>query len=67
MQGIRYGDYKFTFVKQDKWFNGVQESMTTPYITNLKIDPFERFFDAPEYEKWQESRAWMMPLAMEHS
>jgi arylsulfatase A-like enzyme len=58
LHGVRYGDWKFLFVKQDKWFNGVQQNMTTPLLTNLKLDPFERFEEARGYDEWQENRAW---------
>jgi arylsulfatase len=58
LHGIRYGDWKFLFVKQDKWFNGVQQSMVTPLVTNLKLDPFERFHESRGFDEWQENRAW---------
>ena len=32
--------------------------MTTPLLTNLKLDPFERFEEARGYDEWQENRAW---------
>ena len=58
LHGIRYGDFKFLFVKQDKWFNGVQQNMVTPLVTNLKLDPFERFHEARGFDEWQENHAW---------
>jgi arylsulfatase len=58
LHGIRYGDFKFLFVKQDKWFNGVQQNMISPLVTNLKLDPFERFHKARGFDEWQENRAW---------
>lgn len=58
LHGVRYGDFKFLFVKQDKWFNGVQQAMTTPLVTNLKLDPFERFHEARGFDEWQENHAW---------
>jgi arylsulfatase A-like enzyme len=58
LHGVRYGDWKFLFKKQDKWFNGVQEDMLTPLVTNLKLDPFERFHEARGFDEWQENRAW---------
>lgn len=65
MHGVRVGDYKFLFKKQDKWFNGVQQDMVTPLITNLKLDPFERFHDSRGFDEWQENRSFALPLAME--
>jgi hypothetical protein len=63
---VRYGDWKFLFKKQDKWFNGVQQNMVTPLVTNLKLDPFERFHEARGFDEWQENRAWTyMPAFMQ--
>ena len=61
---MRYGDCKFLFKKQDKWFNATVEELTTPYIINLKLDPFERFIHARGYDEWQENHAWMYGPAM---
>ncbi|MCR8666508.1 arylsulfatase [Aestuariibaculum sp. M13] len=58
LHGVRYGDYKFLFKKQDKWFNGVQQDMVTPIVVNLKLDPFERFIESRGYNEWLEDRAW---------
>ncbi|NVK44534.1 MAG: arylsulfatase [Oceanospirillaceae bacterium] len=63
--GIRYGDWKFLFKSQDKWFNGVQNNLTTPLITNLKLDPFERFHEARGFDEWQENRSWTLGPASE--
>lgn len=65
LHGVRYGDWKFLFKKQDKWFNGVQDNLVTPIITNLKLDPFERFHEARGYDEWQENRSWMLGAANE--
>ncbi|MFV0304368.1 MAG: arylsulfatase [Moheibacter sp.] len=65
LHGVRVGDYKFLFKQQDKWFNGVQQNMVTPLITNLKLDPFERFHDSRGFDEWQENRSFALPLAME--
>ncbi|MBS0250434.1 MAG: arylsulfatase [Proteobacteria bacterium] len=62
--GMRYGDWKFLFTKQDKWFNGVQESLNTPVTVNLKLDPFERFQEARGFDEWQENRGWTIAPAM---
>jgi len=56
--GLRFGDWKFLFKDQDKWFNGVQDDLVTPLITNLKLDPFERFHEARGFDEWQENRSW---------
>jgi arylsulfatase len=62
--GIRYGDWKFLFTEQDKWFNGVKNDLVTPLITNLKLDPFERFHEARGFDEWQENRSWTLAPAM---
>lgn len=46
LHGLRYGDWKFLFKDQDKWFNRKQEDLVTPLLTNLKLDLFERFHEA---------------------
>lgn len=65
LHGVRIGDWKFLFKKQDKWFNGVQQDLVSPLITNLKLDPFERFHDARGFDEWQENRSFALPLALE--
>ncbi len=65
LHGVRYGDWKFLFKEQDKWFNGVQDDLTTPLITNLKLDPFERFHEARGFDEWQENRSWTLGPATE--
>jgi arylsulfatase A-like enzyme len=64
LHGVRMGDWKFLFKKQDKWFNGVQEAMITPYVINLKLDPFERFLESDGYNAWQEDRSFILPMPM---
>jgi arylsulfatase A-like enzyme len=64
LHGLRYGDWKFLFKTQDKWFNGVQNDLATPLITNLKLDPFERFHEARGFDEWQENRSWTLAPAM---
>lgn len=61
--GLRYGDWKFLFTEQDKWFNGVTNYLSTPLITNLKMDPFERFHEARGFDEWQENRSWTLAPA----
>lgn len=63
LHGLRYGDWKFLFKDQKRWFNGVQDNLVTPYITNLKLDPFERFHEARGYDEWQENHSWTLGVA----
>lgn len=65
LHGLRYGDWKLLFKKQDRWFNGVQQNLVTPLITNLKLDPFERFHGARGFDEWQENHAWLYGPAAE--
>lgn len=61
--GIRYGDWKFMFIDQEKWFQSPQLPLSTPIITNLKLDPFERMHGARGYGEWQEQRGYLMGAA----
>jgi arylsulfatase len=63
LQGLRYGDWKFLFKSQDRRFNDVQCTLTTPLVTNLKLDPFERFHGARGFDEWQENRSWVLVRA----
>jgi arylsulfatase len=62
--GVRFGEWKFLFTEQDKWFNGLQEELTTPVITRLDLDPFERFEDSRGFDEWQENRSWAIQPAL---
>ena len=57
--GMRFGDWKLTFTNQEEWFRAEQPSLTSPYVTNLKLDPFERFHEARGYDEWAENRSWV--------
>lgn len=58
--GLRHGDWKLLFKEQEHWFRATQQSLTSPYIINLKLDPFERFIDARGYDEWVENRSWIL-------
>ncbi len=57
--GMRYGDWKVLFKRQDKWFRSPQLTLSSPIIVNLKLDPFERFLEARGYDEWAENRSWI--------
>ena len=59
LHGLRYGDWKVLFVDQEEWFRAPQVSLSSPIITNLKLDPFERFHEARGYDEWAENRSWL--------
>jgi arylsulfatase len=61
--GLRFGDWKLLFIDQDEWFRGEQVPLTTPFIINLKLDPFERFVEARGYDEWAENRSWILGQA----
>jgi hypothetical protein len=48
------------FIGQEEWFRAAQTPLTTPYIINLKLDPFERFIHARGYDEWAENRSWIL-------
>ena len=57
---MRYGDWKVLFRDQEKWFRAPQPTLSTPYIINLKLDPFERLIHARGYDEWAENRSWVL-------
>ncbi|MEM6691372.1 MAG: arylsulfatase, partial [Planctomycetota bacterium] len=57
--GLRYGNWKLLFVDQEEWFRSEQVPLTSPYIINLKQDPFERLIHARGYDEWAENRSWL--------
>lgn len=57
--GLRYEDWKLLFIDQEKWFRSEQVPLTSPYIINVKLDPFERFIHARGYDEWAENRSWI--------
>ena len=56
---MRYGDWKFQFVDQEDWFMSPQTKLSSPIITNLKLDPFERMYRTRGYGEWMEQRMYM--------
>ncbi len=60
LHGLRYGDYKVLFRDQKSWFRSTQDVLTTPFIVNLKLDPFERFVEARGYDEWAENHSWII-------
>jgi arylsulfatase A-like enzyme len=64
---VRVGDYKYRFIDQPGGWLGEKTKVDVPYLTNLRLDPFERtgwpnsgtkegalqFFDWFKYEFWR--------------
>ncbi|MHC2296650.1 arylsulfatase A-like enzyme [Rhizobium mongolense] len=42
---VRIGDYKYRFIDQPHGWIGVKNQLNAPTLTNLRLDPFERFGD----------------------
>ncbi len=42
----------------------MQNSLVTPLITRLDLDPFERFHESRGFDEWQENRSWALSPAM---
>jgi arylsulfatase len=67
MGAVRIDDYKFRFIDQPRGWLGEKTHVDVPYITNLRLDPFERqgwandgtkegslqYFDWFRYEFWR--------------
>ncbi len=66
LHGMRYGDWKVLFRDQEKWFRSPQPVLSSPIITNLKLDPFERFHEARGYDEWAENRSWVLGQVGKH-
>lgn len=62
--GLRYGNWKMLFRDQKTWFRADNSELTSPYIINLKLDPFERFVEARGYDEWSENRSWLFGPSM---
>ena len=62
--GLRYGNWKLLYKDQEEWFRSTQDELTSPYIINLKVDPFERFIKARGYDEYAENRSWIFGPAM---
>jgi arylsulfatase A-like enzyme len=64
---VRIGDYKYRFIDQPGGWMGAKVHVDVPYLTNLRLDPFERtgwpsdgskigaqqYFDWFKYEFWR--------------
>src|SRR6186713_2394485 len=64
---VRVGDYKYRFIDQPGGWLGAKTKVDIPYLTNLRLDPFERtgwpesgtktgaqqYFDWFKYEFWR--------------
>ncbi len=63
---VRIGDYKYRFIDQPAGWLGDKTRSDVPYLTNLRLDPFERTgwpdsgtrFGSQEYFSWFKYEFW---------
>ena len=62
LNALRYNDYKITFGSiEGNLFNGRRVTTNVPLVTNLRQDPFERFYEeSGEYETWWAVKLWTL-------
>ena len=62
LNALRYGDWKITFGQiEGNLFTGRRVTTNVPIVTNLRLDPFERFHvDSGMYEGWWAEKLWAM-------
>jgi arylsulfatase A-like enzyme len=62
LNALRYNDYKISFATiKGNLFNGRRVTTNVPLVTNLRLDPFERFYEeSGEYETWWAVKLWTL-------
>jgi arylsulfatase A-like enzyme len=62
LNALRYNDYKISFATiEGNLFSGRRVTTNVPIVTNLRLDPFERFYEeSGEYETWWAVKLWTM-------
>jgi arylsulfatase A-like enzyme len=62
LNALRYNDYKISFATiEGNLFSGRRITTNVPIVTNLRLDPFERFYEeSGEYETWWAVKLWTM-------
>src|SRR3984957_19549781 len=62
LNALRYNDYKISFATiEGNLFSGRRVTTNVPIVTNLRMDPFERFYEeSGEYETWWAVKLWTM-------
>ena len=64
LYAIRAGDWKVHFQTKDDWFTGQLVRPTMPMVVNLRVDPFEKFMEAPGYPAYAGNKLWaILPAA----
>jgi arylsulfatase A-like enzyme len=67
LMALRYDAWKVSFkTVQGNLFNGHVETTQAPIVTNLKMDPWERYQDeSMNYGKWWGDKLWTMVPAVQ--
>ncbi|MBB6412770.1 arylsulfatase A-like enzyme [Mesorhizobium sangaii] len=62
INAMRYDDWKISFAWiEGNLFTGKRVTQNVPIVTNLREDPFERYFDeAGTYERWWADKLWTL-------
>ncbi len=62
LMALRYDDWKIAFKTiQGNLFTGKEDSTNVPLITNLRMDPWERYqSESPSYTQWWGEQLWTL-------
>ena len=62
LMALRYNDWKISFKTiQGNLFTGKEDSTNVPLITNLRMDPWERYQnESPSYTQWWGEQLWTL-------
>ena len=63
---VRYNEWKITFKTiVGNLFSGKEDSTNVPLVTNLRVDPWERYqTESTSYGEWWGKKLWVMMPAM---
>jgi arylsulfatase len=66
LTAVRYGDWKLSFKTiKGNLFTGTEESTNVPIVTNLRMDPWERYpTESMLYGRWWGEKLWTMVPAV---
>jgi arylsulfatase len=66
LMAVRYNEWKITFKTiVGNLFSGKEDSTNVPLVTNLRVDPWERYqTESTSYGEWWGKKLWVMMPAM---
>ena len=66
LMAVRYNEWKITFKTiVGNLFSGKEDSTNVPLVTNLRVDPWERYqTESMSYGEWWGKKLWVMMPAM---